>query len=89
MHNPSDAPRAMFALVYTDAQGYSAHVEQFGHELAFSPTCSEAFASSQLAPLDHIRFTDDHTPAPPQLLLGYSTSIPLSLTQTCFPSICK
>eukprot|EP01052_Picozoa_sp_SAG31_P020877 SAG31_NODE_1589_length_7816_cov_5.732279_3_plen_116_part_00 len=69
VHNPSDSPRAMFALVYTDKIGYNAHVEFFGHELVFSSSCKDAFATSQLAPLNHIRFADDHSAAPPELSL--------------------
>ena len=69
MHNPSDAPRAMFALIYTDEIGYNGHVNFFGHELAFSPSCKEAFAGSRLAPPDHIRFSDDHTSVPAELSL--------------------
>lgn len=61
----------MFALVYTDAIGYNAHVEYFGNELSFSPSCKEAFAKSRLAPPEHIRFSDDHTPVPIELSLGW------------------
>ena len=70
VQNLSDVPRAMFALVYTDAIGYDAHVETFGNELAFSPSCKDAFAGSKLAPPEHVRFSDDHTPAPMELTLG-------------------
>ncbi len=59
----------MFALVYTDAIGYNAHVEVFGNELAFSPSCKEALAASRLAPTEHVRFSDDHTPVPIELSL--------------------
>ena len=48
----------MFALIYTDAAGYRSHVDSFGHELAFSPTCRSAFEDSVLAPVSNIRFTD-------------------------------
>ena len=63
----------MFALVYTDEIGYKAHVELYGNELAFSPSCKDAFASSKLAPSAHVRFTDDHTVAPPELSLEYAS----------------
>ena len=72
VHNPSDAPRPMFALIYQAEGGFERHVETWGHELGFSPTCRAAFAESRLAPLENIRFDDSHTQVPPGLELSTS-----------------
>ena len=62
----------MFALIYQAEGGFERHVETWGHELGFSPTCREAFVGSRLAPLENIRFDDSHTQVPPGLELSAS-----------------